>query len=56
MKAELEALITNVNATAEQFSLFGLHLNEKGIFRMMLKPKPPATNAPAGRTPAKGRS
>jgi phospholipid/cholesterol/gamma-HCH transport system substrate-binding protein len=47
MKTELESLVTNANAMTEQFSLFGLHLNERGIFRMLLKPKPAETNAPA---------
>jgi hypothetical protein len=47
MKGELGALLTNANALTEQFSLFGLHLNQRGIFRMMLKPKAEETNASA---------
>jgi phospholipid/cholesterol/gamma-HCH transport system substrate-binding protein len=46
MKAELQSLITNANAMTEEFSLFGLHLNQRGLFRMLLKPKPAETNSP----------
>ena len=45
-KAELDALLTNAGTMTEQFSLFGLHLNERGIWAMIRKPKASETNAP----------
>jgi phospholipid/cholesterol/gamma-HCH transport system substrate-binding protein len=46
MKGDLASLLTNANAMTEQLGLFGIHLNEYGIWRSLWKPKPVATNAP----------
>jgi phospholipid/cholesterol/gamma-HCH transport system substrate-binding protein len=46
MKVQLATLLTNANSMTEQFSLFGLHVNQNGIWRMLWKPKPSETNAP----------
>jgi phospholipid/cholesterol/gamma-HCH transport system substrate-binding protein len=47
MKAQLNTLLTNANEVTAQFSLFGLHLNQNGIWKMLWKPKPSETNPPA---------
>jgi phospholipid/cholesterol/gamma-HCH transport system substrate-binding protein len=47
MKAQFTQALTNVNNLTAQFSLFGLHLNENGIWRMLWKPKPGETNSPS---------
>jgi phospholipid/cholesterol/gamma-HCH transport system substrate-binding protein len=39
MKAEMAALISNANAVAAEFSTFGSNLDQKGIWRMLWKPK-----------------
>jgi len=39
MKADLAALLSNVNATASAFSTFGSNLNQNGIWHMLWKPK-----------------
>jgi phospholipid/cholesterol/gamma-HCH transport system substrate-binding protein len=47
MREQLDALLTNANAMTEQFSLFGLRLNENGLWNILWKPKPPKTNSPS---------
>jgi hypothetical protein len=44
MKAELTALLSNANATAAALSTFGSNLNQRGIWRMLWKPKPSERN------------
>jgi phospholipid/cholesterol/gamma-HCH transport system substrate-binding protein len=39
MKAEAASLITNANAVAAAFATFGNNLNQRGIWRMLWKPK-----------------
>jgi phospholipid/cholesterol/gamma-HCH transport system substrate-binding protein len=39
MKAQAAALISNANAVAAEFSAFGSNLNQRGIWRMLWKPK-----------------
>jgi phospholipid/cholesterol/gamma-HCH transport system substrate-binding protein len=39
MKAQTEALISNANAVAVEFSTFGSNLNQRGIWSMFKKPK-----------------
>jgi len=39
MKAQTEALISNANAMAVEFSTFGSNLNQRGIWSMFKKPK-----------------
>jgi phospholipid/cholesterol/gamma-HCH transport system substrate-binding protein len=39
MKAEAASLITNANAMTAAFATFGNHLNERGLWRMLWKPK-----------------
>jgi len=46
MKEQFSEFLTNANSVTAQFSLFGLHLNENGLWRMLWKPKPPETNSP----------
>jgi hypothetical protein len=46
MKEQLGALFTNANSMTEQLSLFGLHLNQNGIWKSLWKPKPSETNTP----------
>jgi len=41
MKANMVSLISNVNATASEFSAFGNNLNRRGIWSMLWKPKQP---------------
>lgn len=40
-KEQTAALISNLNATAENFATFGSNLNQRGIWRMLWKPKSP---------------
>jgi phospholipid/cholesterol/gamma-HCH transport system substrate-binding protein len=44
MKAELTALLSNANATAAALSTFGSNLNQRGLWRMLWKPKPNERN------------
>ena len=39
MKAETASLISNANAVAASFATFGSNLNQRGIWRMLWKPK-----------------
>jgi phospholipid/cholesterol/gamma-HCH transport system substrate-binding protein len=39
MQAEAAALVSNANAVAAEFSTFGSNLNQKGVWRMLWKPK-----------------
>jgi uncharacterized phage infection (PIP) family protein YhgE len=39
MKAEAASLISNANALSASLSVFGSNLNQKGIWRMLWKPK-----------------
>lgn len=45
MKAQLTSLVTNVNSVAENFSVFSSNLNNRGIWSMLWKPKPPKKSA-----------
>jgi len=40
LKAEMESAVSNANNMLTEFSIFGHNLNEKGIWRMLWKPKP----------------
>jgi phospholipid/cholesterol/gamma-HCH transport system substrate-binding protein len=40
MKASTASLISNANAMAASFAVFGSNLDQKGIWRMLWKPKP----------------
>ena len=55
MRAEAGALITNLNVTAEQFGIFGERLNQRGLFGVLRKPKPDATNSRPATPPASGK-
>jgi len=39
MKAQAVTLLSNANAVAAEFSAFGSNLNQKGVWRMLWKPK-----------------
>jgi len=41
MKASTAELISNANALASSFAVFGSNLDQKGIWRMLWKPKQP---------------
>jgi phospholipid/cholesterol/gamma-HCH transport system substrate-binding protein len=41
MKAQINSLVTNVNSVAENLSVFSSNLNNRGIWSMLWKPKPP---------------
>jgi len=41
MKASTQELISNANAVAASFAIFGSNLDQKGIWRMLWKPKQP---------------
>jgi phospholipid/cholesterol/gamma-HCH transport system substrate-binding protein len=43
MKEQIASLATNLNTMAQNFSLFGSNLNNRGIWSMLWKPKPPKT-------------
>ena len=43
MKAQLALLVTNMNTMTKNFSTFGSNLNNRGIWSMLWKPKPPKT-------------
>jgi methyl-accepting chemotaxis protein len=40
MKAQLDVLLSNADATASAFAAFGSNLNQRGVWRMLWKPKP----------------
>jgi hypothetical protein len=48
MRARFGDLITNADSLAADFSIFGSNLNQKGIWRMLWKPKEAPAN-PAAR-------
>jgi phospholipid/cholesterol/gamma-HCH transport system substrate-binding protein len=45
MKAQLSSLLSNANATAAAFSTFGSNLNQRGLWHVLWKPKPPERSA-----------
>jgi hypothetical protein len=50
MKAETASLISNANAVAAAFSTFGSNLNQRGIWRMLWKPKQTKKNEKSERS------
>ena len=41
MKTQLALLVTNMNSVAENFNVFSSNLNQRGVWSMLWKPKPP---------------
>jgi hypothetical protein len=39
MRAEAVAMVSNANAVAAEFATFGSNLNQRGVWRMLWKPK-----------------
>jgi hypothetical protein len=49
MSAGLASIVSNASTITAEFGAFGSHLNQRGIWAMLWKPKHTETNRPPAR-------